>query len=71
MTSNDLLKTFLDDFARFGVATIRAKITTAEFAMESLRMVDLIQHRHDITHYCPTRGWWQLKCKDATCKGKL
>ena len=58
LTSFDLI----DDFTVFGVACTRGKIITSEFAMETLRLVDLINRRHDVTRRCDRRFWWQLKC---------
>lgn len=70
MTLND--PNLLDDFTALGVACTRAKISTSEFAMEALKLVDLIQKRHDVTRYCPSKNWWQLKCAgrdNGTCVG--
>ena len=68
MTSNDLL----DDFTRLGVATVRAKISSAEFGMETLPLVDHVQKEHDVTRYCKLKDKWQLKCQDhENCQGKI
>ena len=39
--------------------------------METLRAVDFIQKGHDVTRYCDTRTWWQLKCGQDNCHGKI
>ena len=61
----------LDEWTVFGMACTRGKTITSEFAMEPLRLVDLIQKRHDITRRCDLRQWYQLKCigRDTPCKG--
>ena len=59
----------LDEFTKFGIACVRAKISTGEFSMESLPLVNLIQIQHDITRMCLARPLWQLKCSDPDCIG--
>ena len=60
----------LDEFTRYGVATVRGKIITAEVGIEGLRLVDFIQRHHDITRRCDARRWLELHCGRANCAGE-